>query len=76
MAGVVLGVVGVPGQIGPRQRTRVQVADALVVRKEIDPLAHPHGRGEVPVELVGAQQQLEVTVASAVDPEAPALPPR
>ncbi len=56
VTGVVLSVVGVAGDIGPRQRARVQVANALVVREEVDPLAHPHGRGEVPVELVGAQQ--------------------
>src|SRR5581483_1490478 len=64
--GVVVVVVGVAGEVAPVGPARVEVADALVVGQEVHPLADPHRRRQVAVELY---QATELPVAALVDPQ-------
>ncbi len=74
VADVVVLVVRVSAQVRAIRPDAVEVADALVVADEEDapvrlvqPLGDPHGRGDVPLQLL--QDALEVAVTLAVDPE-------
>ena len=67
VAGVVAGVVAVPAQVAAVGGDRVDVAVALVVGQEHQPVADPHRVGELAVEL--GEEALELAAAVGVDPE-------
>ncbi len=68
MAGVEAFVGGVPSQPASGRGDRIQVADSLVIRDEVDPPPDPHRVGHVPVQL---DQTAEALVGPPSDPDAP-----
>src|SRR5262245_18378473 len=59
-------VIGVPAQTRAVGLARVQVADALDIREEPDPVTEPDRAGDVSLER---REALEFALAAGVDPE-------